>query len=172
MQQIGVYNDNLSEPTFLAGLRHSMDTGVLPKPPVQIRTVEVQAQPSATEVEAQKRAAQDEASRRRYAKEVADSANSGRIDHSAKSDDSNKPSATSIIKNLQQTAIEQRAKRDCETLRIYRPNGREDRVKSAELQKIRAFNTDNSVNWLQTWKLMQSAIDGHSAVERNRLNNR
>jgi hypothetical protein len=64
MKELEIYNDNLTEAKFMAGLQHAMTTGVLPKPPVQV--VEVAAQPTPEQLE-QDRLAKEDAERTRKA---------------------------------------------------------------------------------------------------------
>lgn len=134
------------------------------------------AEPTAEQLadqEAARRYRADQDSRRRFAKEQADARNSGRKNHADKSEESESSvSPSAIIKGLQQKAVEDRAKRECESLTVSRPNGRPDHFKTQELRKAFAYNADQSVNWLQTWKIRNQIIDGHSKVERDRVNQR
>ena len=57
MKALGVFSDNLTEATFLAGLRYSIDSGILPKPPAPGTS------PEEIAAKEEQRAAQEEAQR-------------------------------------------------------------------------------------------------------------
>lgn len=64
MKDLGIYHDDLTEAKFMAGLMHAMNTGVVPKPPVQV--VEVPAELTSEQSAELQRARENEERDRRY----------------------------------------------------------------------------------------------------------
>lgn len=79
---------------------------------------------------------------------------------------------TEIIQKLQKTALEEQARRESESLVIFKPSGTKDHTLTEALQQSFAKNRDGSINWVETWALRQNLISAHSKVERDNFNSK
>lgn len=167
MKQLGVFNDNLIEATFLAGLRQSMDAGIVPKPPAQ--TV-APVQPTPAELEAKRE--QDRLAEIGRQKEQAELILRSEQSNPARNGYEGAPSTLDGAKKVMHNLRETVAKREAESLQVYRADGRVDHSKTEQLQKIFANDKHTgAILWQKTLEARKEAATNAEQAARNRRNN-
>jgi len=171
MKALGVFGDNLTEATFLAGLRHSIDTGVLPKPPASVPPAPPPPTPEelATKEETERLAAKakryEEEQQRLIAQQYK---TTGRINHAHPTAEN---SPETIDNKLKQTAHQQdeyRARIEAEAMTIFGNRGIDWKA-TDNLRKV--FATDKrtgEISWQETWALRKIAQTNYEKQKRNR----
>jgi hypothetical protein len=167
MKRLGIDSETLNQARFQAGLQNAIDTGALPKGPVQ--TVIVEAQPTPEQLEAQRLAAQEAERQRKFGKQQADALNSGRINHSDRQ--AVRASLKQSVKDTLMPVAQQQAKVLAEELKVYTPMGKVDWGKTKDLQGVFA-HVGTTVDWVNTLALRKRMQDAADKSIRARHNNR
>jgi hypothetical protein len=172
MKNLGIFSDNLNEAKFLAGLQNAMDTGLVPKPPIQVQTVVVEAPLTSEQIEQQRLAAEESARQKKVGDQLANERAAGRINHAVRQ--SERASLRENVRGTLMPAAQLQAKALAEDLKAYTPQGKINWSITKQLQEIFVW-TDSSkvaVDWINTLSLrkkLQTAADNDA---RNRHNNR
>jgi hypothetical protein len=167
MKTLEIYNENLTEAKFMAGLQHAMNTGIAPPPPAQTLAP---VQPTPAELEAKRE--QDRLAEIGRQKEQAELILRSEQSNPARNGYEGPPSTLDGAKKVMHNLRETVAKREAESLQVYRADGRVDHSKTEQLQKIFANDKHTgAILWQKTLEARKEAATNAEQASRNKRNN-
>jgi len=172
MRNLGIDSGALTEAKFLAGLQDAMNSGLVPKTPVQVQTITVEAQLTPAQVEANRLALEEQHRQEKFANQLASERSSGRVNHADRQNQ--RASLKQSVKDTLMPVAQQQAKVLAEDLKVYTPQGKIDWGKTKDLQGAFVY-TDASrtaVDWVSSLTLRKRLAQAADDAGRNRFNNR